>query len=140
MQRWRRWNTWVVAIRLAALAACLAGGASTVQADLFLLTSGGQVEGELVNRDESPRVNYVVRLATGGELTLARKQVANWVVQSEAQKRYDELLPKMPPTAEGHWKMAEWCRERSLESQRESHLREIVKLDPNHEGARLGLG
>jgi hypothetical protein len=109
-------------------------------ADVFLLASGGQVEGEYLNRDELPRTRYVVRLESGGELVLPAKAVSNVVVRSEVQRRYEELLPKMPPTVEGHWKMAEWCRERSLEALRETHLREILKLDPEHEKARSLLG
>lgn len=131
------WRVGLMAVTLT-LGASWTGSASW--GDVFLLSSGGQVEGELVNRNETPRVSYVVRLDSGGEITLSSKMVANVVVRSEAQRRYEELLPKAPPTVEGHWKMAEWCRERSLETQREFHLREIVKLDPNHEPARLGLG
>ncbi|MFO0818755.1 MAG: HEAT repeat domain-containing protein [Pirellulales bacterium] len=108
--------------------------------DVFLLNSGGQVEGELVNRDEVPRVNYVVRLESGGEIVLGSRQVSSVVVRNDADRRYEELLPKMPATIEGHWKMAEWCRERSLDTERETHLRAILELDPNHEPARLGLG
>jgi hypothetical protein len=67
------------------------------------------------------------------------KRSATWWF-AKRQRRYEELLPKMPPTVDGHWKMAEWCRERSLEASRETHLREIVKLDPEHEKARQLLG
>lgn len=126
-----------VRVVLLGLASC---SSATAFADVFVLKSGGQVEGEWLNRDESPRVSYVVRLDSGGELTLASGQVASVVTRSDAERRYEELLPKVPATVDGHWKMAEWCRERSLETQREHHLREIIKLDPNHEPARLGLG
>jgi hypothetical protein len=110
------------------------------RADLFLLSNGGQVEGELVNRDESPREKYVIRTAAGGELTLARKQVERQVVRKEAESRYEELLPKMQSTAEDHLKMAEWCQKHGLDAQREFHMQEVLKLDPNNVAARHALG
>lgn len=125
---------------IAVLAFALIMGPAVLYADVFLLSSGGQIEGEWVNRDESPRVSYVVRLESGGEIELATTQVTSVVARNDAERRYEELLPKMPPTVDGHWKMAEWCRERSLDAQRETHLRTILELDPDHEAARLGLG
>jgi hypothetical protein len=118
----------------------MTGNPLSARADVFLLASGGQVEGEYLNRDELPRTRYVVRLESGGELVLPAKSVSNVIVRTEVQRRYEELLPKMPLTVDGHWKMAEWCRERSLETLRETHLREILKLDPEHEKARSLLG
>lgn len=123
-----------------ALFGATVGDLPSARADLFMLASGGQVEGELLNRAESPRQNYIVKLAEGGQLTLDKKMVANVVVRSDAERRYEELLPKMPQTVEGHWKMAEWCKERGLDSLRENHLREVIKLDPEHEPARFALG
>lgn len=113
---------------------------ATVHADLFLLSSGGQVEGELVNRTETPRQSYVIKLPTGGQLTLDKQAVTSVVVRSESERRYQEILPKMPRTVDGHWKMAEWCKERGLDAQRQEHLREIIKLEPDHEVARNLLG
>jgi len=139
----RRLDSAVRMLGAGLLAGLLAGwlaGPEPARADVFLLSSGGQVEGEFLNRDEVPRTRYVVRLESGGELVLPAKAVSNVVVRTEVQRRYEELLPKMPPTVEGHWKMAEWCRERSLEALRETHLREILKLDPEHEKARSLLG
>jgi hypothetical protein len=124
----------------AMLAGCYLADVQRAWADVFLLGSGGQVEGEFLNRDEVPRTRYVVRLESGGEIVLPAKAVNNVVVRTDVQRRYEELLPKMPPTVDGHWKMAEWCRERSLEALRETHLREILKLDPEHEKARQLLG
>ncbi|MFM8250433.1 MAG: HEAT repeat domain-containing protein [Planctomycetota bacterium] len=122
------------------LIGCLLTAPPVVRADLFLLTSGGQVEGELVNRLETPRQSYIIQLPSGGQLTLDKQAVANVVVRSEAERRYQELLPKMPRSVDGHWKMAEWCKERGLDAQRQEHLREIIKLEPDHEVARNLLG
>ena len=116
------------------------GFATPARADLFVLTSGGQVEGELLNPARKSSENYVVKTQLGGQLTLAKSQVEHVFVRSEAQQRYDEQLPKMSNTVEDHSKMAEWCRNHKLDAQRQYHLREVLKLDPENEIARLGLG
>ena len=133
---------WTPLVLAGVLSGAVLGGAAPamVRADVFLLTNGGQVEGDLVNRDEAPRKHYVVKTAHGGQITLDRKLVANVVVRNDAERRYEELLPKMPLTVDGHWKMSEWCRERGLYAQREHHLTEILKLETDHQGARLALG
>ena len=116
------------------------GGANPARADLFVLRTGGQVEGELLNPDEKPRESYVVKTQLGGQLTFAKSQVERVVVQKEAEQRYDELLPKMHNTVDDHAKMADWCQKNKLDAQRQFHLREILKLDPENETARHGLG
>jgi hypothetical protein len=107
---------------------------------VFLLSSGGQIEGELINRDESPREKYVIRTQAGGELSLAKKQVERHVVRKEAEVKYEEYLHKMQDTVEDHQKMADWCLKNGLDAYREYHMQEILKLDPNYEPARLALG
>ncbi|MFH1268203.1 MAG: hypothetical protein ABIK89_20990 [Planctomycetota bacterium] len=39
--------------------------------EVFVLASGGRVEGELLNPDESPRQSYVVKTQAGVEITLS---------------------------------------------------------------------
>jgi hypothetical protein len=50
------------------------------------------------------------------------------------------MLPKVPNTADGHWEMAEWCRENGLRGQREQQLQLVIALAPDHERAHLALG
>ena len=38
--------------------------------EVFLLRSGGRIEGDLVNADEKPRTSYVISLPSGGQITL----------------------------------------------------------------------
>jgi hypothetical protein len=107
---------------------------------VFVLTNGGQIEGQLLNPDQEPRQTYVVRTETGGTVTLEQRQVDRILTISEDLKWYRESLPAVPPTVEGHWAMAEQCRNRGLRTQGEFHLQELVKLDPDHEKARYALG
>lgn len=109
-------------------------------ADVFVLENGGQVEGELVNRDESPRTTYVVRMANGGEITLTVDQVKQAIIKSEAERQYEKYLPRMPETADGNWKMAQWCRRHQLDSLERLHLEQVINYDPQHEPARRRLG
>src|SRR3990172_2765264 len=43
--------------------------------DIFRLHDGGEVHGELLNKDESPRKNFLVKTAAGGKITLDESQV-----------------------------------------------------------------
>jgi hypothetical protein len=107
---------------------------------VFVLVSGGQIEGQLLNPDENPRQTYVVRTETGGTVKLVPTQVDRVLTVSEDLAWYRQALPKVPPTVEGHEAMADECRRRHLNQQREFHLQEILKLDPEHAEARYGLG
>ena len=108
----------------------------TSAADVFLLKSGGRIEGVLVNSEESPRTHFTVQLATGGEITIDSDQVERHLPITEAQRRYAATVEKMPATPEGNWIMANWCKERGLKEERQFHLSEVVRLDPEHEPAR----
>jgi hypothetical protein len=118
--------------------ACIAGKA-VCRAETFILANGGRIEGKLLNPDDSPRETYLIETAEG-RISLAADQVANVEVLSPVMRQYVALLPRMPETAEGIWKMAEWCRTSGLDAEREKHLEELLKLDPDHAEARHALG
>jgi hypothetical protein len=120
---------------LAMLAAC-----GTAEAEVFILTNGGRVEGELLNPDELPRQKYAVRTAVGAEITLTPDQVEEVVYRRPEQVEYEAMRHTCPDTVEGQWKLAEWCRERQLLSERETHLRRILELEPDNLQARRALG
>lgn len=124
---------------------CLCGLAAVIAAPaargaVFVLVTGGQIEGQLLNPDEQPRQSYLVRTETGGIVKLTSAQVNRVLTVSEDLAWYRQTLPNVPPTVDGHWTMAEECRHRNLKQQRELHLQEILKLDPEHAEARYGLG
>ncbi|MHB1033033.1 MAG: HEAT repeat domain-containing protein [Pirellulales bacterium] len=110
-----------------------------VRADVFVLTNGGQVRGELVNPDESPRRTYVIKTASG-QVTLDKSQVQKVVRPTEQQLAYEQIRGKFPDTVDAHWQLAEWCRENRLPNERKAHLERILDLDANHAGARRALG
>ncbi|MBN1912539.1 MAG: HEAT repeat domain-containing protein [Pirellulales bacterium] len=107
--------------------------------DVFVLKSGGRVFGELLNPDQSPRKTYVIKTAAG-QVTLTAAQVKQRYPRPEAEIQYDKIRGDYPDTVQGHWDLAEWCREHKLTDQRETHLRRIIELDPDHKMARGLLG
>ena len=109
-------------------------------ADLFLLNPTGQFEGELLNPQRQPHDEYQIRTDEGVTIALSAKRVKKVRQDSLELKRYQEWLPKMPETASGNWKMAQWCAKKGLVEQRKFHLEQVIALDPEHEPARRALG
>lgn len=108
--------------------------------ELFLLENGGQIEGELINRDEKPRKTYVIKTSSGAQITLERSQVKKVVHRRPEEVEYERIKDSYPDTVEGQWALAEWCRENRLSSERKTHLRRVLELDPEHVQARRALG
>jgi hypothetical protein len=125
---------------VAVSAIVVAALAGSTWADVFLLYSGGEVRGELVNREQSPRSTYVIKTASGGQVALDAAQVKKVEKQSAIEARYDQTRANYPDTVEGQWELAEWCRENKLSKLRRTHLQRIIELDPNHAAARRSLG
>jgi hypothetical protein len=111
-----------------------------VQADIFHLSTGGRLEGDLLNRVQSPRKNYIVRTPSGGTITLTRLQVRKVVGKTDEQREYESLLAGLDDSAEGHWEMSQFCLEKKLTKQRSFHLAKVLVLDPEHAAARTALG
>jgi hypothetical protein len=109
-------------------------------ADVFLLTNGGQIVGNLVNRDETLRKTYVIETADGGQVTLNLSQVKSVDTTRPEELEYEKILPTYPDTAEGQWELAEWCAKHRLPEQRKTHLRRVIEIDPGHAKARHALG
>ncbi len=101
-----------------------------------MLDGDGRVQGTLANPKESPRKQYIVKTADGASLTLDKAQVKDHISQSPDELEYDKLRFTFLDNVEGQWKAAEWCRERGLSRERNSHLERIIELDTNHKEAR----
>lgn len=114
--------------------------ATAAQAEIFVLTGGGRVEGEILNPDQSPRESYTIRTSHGARITLDVSQVEEVLHLRPEEAEYEKIRHRYPDTVEGHWAMAEWCRQRQMLSAREKHLRRLLELDPDHEKARRALG
>ena len=128
----------------AAVLACMAC-VSVSQADIFVLKKtdtapGARLEGELLNPRQTPRETYVIRTGKGTKLTLTKGQVEEVILKSDAQKWYERWLPEMPNTARGNLIMAAECTKRGLKAQREKHLEDFLRFEPDNLRVRRLLG
>jgi hypothetical protein len=108
--------------------------------EVFLLRSGGRIEGDLVNVDEKPRTSYVISLPSGGQLTLDAAVVDKVQPMRPELAEYEKVRRQHPDTIQGQLQMAEWCRDHNLTPQRKTHLERVLQLDPNQAEARRILG
>lgn len=122
------------------LLSCAIVGGQHVQAAVFLLANGGQIEGKLLNPDQQPRSDYRIQLDGGARLMLHADQVRQVLTLSEELRWYQQTAAGLPDTVEAHWEMAEQCRVKNLRTQREHHLNQVLRLDPDHREARIALG
>jgi hypothetical protein len=107
---------------------------------VFLLQNEGRVQGEWLNKDDAQAEHYLIRTPTGGTLKLAKDQVAKVYVPSPEELEYEQIRDTFPDTAEGQWKLSEWCRSKLLKEERQAHLERCIELDPGHKDARRSLG
>src|SRR5262245_4159533 len=111
------------ALSLAALAAAAQVALGPpARAGLFLLQSGGRVEGEWLNREEQPLREYLVRTPAGLTISIPQDQVREAVRESVAESEYRRRAPSVPDTIEPQWALAEWCRKQGLTHERRTHL------------------
>jgi HEAT repeat protein len=114
--------------------------ANVARGDVFELANGGRVEGRLVQSGDGAEKTVVVELAAGGQLTIARSQIARVNTISPDEAEYEKRARTSPDTVDAHLALAEWCNEHKLRNEARRHLERIVELDPNHEEARGLLG
>ncbi len=120
----------------AALGVLALGLAAGAHGDIFHLTNGGMLEGELI--EQTPEI-YRIR-TTVGIVTLGRDAVREIVESESPFEVYDRRVAELNETADEHFALAEWCAENSLGTERRRHLSRCLELDPNHAGARRALG
>lgn len=111
-----------------------------IAADTIILKSGGQIEGQLLNPDESPRQRFIVATQLGGKVTLAANRVEKVFSKTFVQQQYEQRVSRMHDTIDGHLAMAEWCLQNDLPSKRKHHLQRVIEFDPNHVESRKALG
>ena len=108
--------------------------------EVFLLRSGGRIEGVLVNPDEKPRTSYVISLANGGQVTLDAAVVEKVQPVKPELVEYEKVRRQHPDTVQGHLQMSDWCRDHNLTAQRKTHMERVLQLDPDQPDARRFLG
>ena len=86
--------------------------------EVFLLRSGGRIEGDLVNADEKPRTSYVISLPSGGQITLDAAAVEKVRPVPPELAEYQKVRRQYPDTVKGQLQMADWCRDHNLLAER----------------------
>ncbi|MCH7726321.1 MAG: hypothetical protein IH991_07580 [Planctomycetes bacterium] len=123
------------------LVCALLMSAIPLRAEVLILKNGGRIEGDLIAESSDPKNRYyLVKTATGGVVKLWQAQVERVVRKSAALIEYEKNVSRIEDTVDSHWRVAKWCLENKLQRQREFHLEQIIRLDPDHEHARHGLG
>lgn len=108
-------------------------------ADVVGLRNGGVLRGEVeASDDKAAQVD--VRTLTGGRIVLDKGQVQTVTRRRLVLEEYESRAKTTPDTVDDQWELALWCRDRHLSSQRQAHLENVVRLDPEHEKARRMLG
>ena len=110
-----------------------------VSAETFHLSTGSTVQGKLLNPDQDPRTTYEIETPIG-KLVLSVKQVRQVVIKPLVLQQYEESLPKVPNTIDGHLEMANKCASVNLFEQRDFHLLEVLRIDPDNATIREKLG
>jgi hypothetical protein len=127
------WRYLIAAFALVALV-------SGLRADVLELKNGGRVEGQIDESKEGDASSYVIETADGGRLTIARSEVARVVPQTKDEEEYQRRARTVADTVDGHWDLAQWCREKNLRTAYREQLTHILELDPDHAEARQALG
>jgi hypothetical protein len=127
-------------LAMAGLLCVLSGLVGRAQGEVFVLQNGGKVVGEVVEQDPPDKENVTIKTTAGATVTLSRSQIKQTLHLRPEELEYEKLRAKAADTVEGQWDLSEWCRENRLTQQRETHLKRVVELDPNHEKARAALG
>jgi len=105
-------------------------------ADTFRLKTGRTIEGD-VEKDLGDKL--VIRVAAG-TLEIEKKDIESQTPGETPWRKYEKERAKYPDTAEGRYRLAQWCHKHRLRDRELQNLRRVIKLDPNHEDARLALG
>lgn len=117
-----------------ALVACLC--LSPTFADVFYLTSGGEIEGQFRGETET---HYQVRTFVG-QVELAKSDVVKHESGPSIFDAYDRQLALLNNTADELVALADWCGDNGLSKERREHLNQALQLDPDHAAARAALG
>lgn len=114
--------------------------AAPASADLIELKNGGKLYGEITNAGDRAATNLAIATDGGGSLSIPRNEVLRIVPLTEAQEEYHRRSLTVENTADAHWQLADWCRQKKLVIEYRDELAKVLELDPNYDRAHLALG
>jgi predicted esterase len=128
--------------KLLLLSVLLAFCATFVYADTVYLDGGGKLQGDIVKETED---TIVLRTYNGIEAEISRDSVLKIVRgKSPFQQAMEEVEAQLgklsPKDAQGHYKLALYCRQWSLKKKAKEFFEKVIAIDQDHAGARKNLG
>jgi hypothetical protein len=138
-------NPRLLLCRLELHASCLAAAAGLAllsplmpqaAADVFHLTGGGRIEGELISSEQD---HYEI-LTPIGTVRLPADSVQRIEPAPSPLQEYRDRAANTADTPEDQYRLAMWCANRGLHQQKRQHLLRAIELDPDHVAARRALG
>lgn len=107
-----------------------------LRGDIYITKNGDEIEAELIEDLEK-----AYRLRTRlGIVDVEKDDVAKVVRKASPWAKYDKRRKRCANTAQAHYELAQWCRERQLDTEYRDELERTIQLDANHEAARSELG
>ena len=118
----------------------LCGVALAASAETVVLKDGSRVEGKITAQAASEitvDVNGTAQKLNAEEI----KSVDGRPFVCEYKTIYRQKAPAVAPKdAEGHYRLALWCKKNGLKDEMNAELQRALAANPNHEGANLALG
>jgi len=105
-------------------------------ADIFHMRNGDELEAEIL---EDLGENYRLRTRIG-IVDVDKKLIAKIKKRHSPWRRYAKKRKRCPATAEAHYKLAQWCARKNLNTEHRDELECVLELDPDHDAARKALG
>ena len=122
--------------RLAAAAALVATWSVAASGDIFHLSGGATVEGELVQNNGT---EVVVKIGNG-TMTILAAQVEKIEAAPSPQEQYRARSAAAAKTAAAHVELARWCATKHLSDESKAEYELALGLDPENGTARAALG
>jgi hypothetical protein len=124
-------------LRFAPLAlVLLALALAPARADTVVLTDGRQVSGRTSEEGDS-----IVVQQKFGEVRFPKALVAKIVKEDDLYSQLERKQKDLANgTADDRYTLGVWCREKGLDAEARSAFLSVLRLDPDHTGARAGLG
>lgn len=121
---------------LASAVLALLAVAGPARADTVVLVDGRQVQGR--TREEGDELVVQQKF---GEVRFPRAQVVRVVKEDDVYAQLERKQKELADgTADERYSLGVWCREKGLDGEARVAFTSVLRLDPDHAGARAALG
>lgn len=109
-------------------------------ADTVELNYGGEVDGDIVRKNESGKIPHVVvQVDEGLRVAIPQSRIGKTITDKQLQS-YARAAAAAGDDAEAHYNLAILCKKNGMDAQRTFHHQRAVEIDPNHSRSRAALG